>query len=240
MTRSVIPDRGRTDSVRFGPPILWAAAFVLGFVGLGVAAHVAGHGTTVDHSVLAWVLDHRRGWLTTLAIAITNAGSPVAMGMFAAIAAAVLWRSRSPMEGLIVVGTLAAASGVSTFTKICVGAQRPPRAVQLLLEVDPSYPSGHVTGTLALCGIVAVAFGRGRRAAVRTAFACGALVATIAVACTRLYLGVHWLTDVGGALLLAGAAVILGSAALDTVTTSRRQTVGSGTESPTSPVPRAA
>jgi undecaprenyl-diphosphatase len=214
---------------------------LLVFVVLGVAAHVAGQGTAVDHSVLAWVIDHRRGWLTTLAIAITTAGSPVAMGIFAGVAAAVLWwRHAAPLQGLVVVGTLATATGLSTLTKTGVGAQRPPRTVQLLLEVDPSYPSGHVTGTLALCGIVAVAYGRGRSPAVRTALACGALVATAAVACTRLYLGVHWLTDVGGALLLGGAAVLLGSVALDAVTASRSQTLGSGAESPTSRVPRVA
>ena len=240
MTRPVMRDRSRTDTGRFGPPVLWAAAMLLVFVDLGVAAHVAAHGTAVDHSVLAWVIDHRRGWLTTLAIAITNAGSPVAMGMFAVVAAAVLWRRGSPMDGLIVVATLGVASGLSALTKICVGAHRPPRAVQLLLEVDPSYPSGHVTGTLALCGIAAVACGRGRSLTVRTTLACGALVATVAVACTRLYLGVHWLTDVGGALLLGGAAVILGSVALDAVTTKWSQAAGSAAESPTSTVSRVA
>ncbi|KAA0077192.1 PAP2 family protein [Mycolicibacterium sp. P9-64] len=238
MTRSAIPGRIRNNSGRFGPPILWAAALVLVFVDLGVAAHVAAHGTAADHSVLAWMVHHRRGWLTTLAIAITTAGSPVAMGMFAVIVAAVLWRRRSPMEGLIVVGTIAAACGLSTLTKICVGAQRPPRAVQLLLEVDPSYPSGHVTGTLALCGIVAVAYGRGRSSGVRTALACGVLVSTAAVACTRLYLGVHWLTDVTGGLLVGGAAVIVGSVALEAVISS--PTAGPGAESPTPTVSRVA
>lgn len=240
MTRSAIQYLGRADTGRFGPPVLWAAALLLVFVDLGVGAHVATHGTAVDHSLLAWVLDHRRGWLTTVAIAITTVGSPVAMGMFAVVAAAVLWRRRAPMYGLIVVGTLGVASGLSTLTKVIVGAHRPPVSDQLLLEVDPSYPSGHVTGTLALCGIVAIAYGRGRSAAVRMALASGTFIATAAVACTRLYLGVHWLTDVAGGLLLGGAAVIIGSIAIDAAPTTGSPTVGSGAESPTSTVSRVA
>lgn len=188
----------------------------VGFVGLAVVAHRARHGTAVDHAVLGWMIDHRRGWLTTVAIVITNAGSPVAVGLLAAAAAALLWwRRRSPMSAVVVVATLAVATGVSTVTKVIVGAQRPPGAVQLLREVDPSFPSGHVTGTLALVGIGAVVLSRRRGRVIRVALASGVAVATAAVALSRLYLGVHWLTDVGGGLLLGGAAVLAGSACLE-------------------------
>ncbi len=190
----------------------------VGFVGLAVVSGRAKDGTALDHRVLNWLIEHRRDGLTTAAIAITNAGSPVATTLLAALACALLWwRRRSLALILVVVATLASAAGVSTLTKSIVGAQRPPRTVQLLLEIDPSYPSGHVTGTLALLGIVAVVVGRGRSLAMRAALVAGVSVVTLVIALTRLYLGVHWLSDVVGGSLLGGAAVLVGSIVLRVV-----------------------
>jgi len=190
----------------------------MAFLALAVIAHDAVHGTVADHAVLAWMVDHRHGWVTTVAVTVTNAGSPVAMALTAALAAVLLWwRLRSPIPGLVVVGTLAGAYGISTLSKAVVGAHRPPRAVQLILEVDPSFPSGHVTGTLTLLGIVAIVMGRHRRHTVRWALAFGVVTVTTAVALTRLYLGVHWLTDICGGLLLGSIALALGSATLAAV-----------------------
>jgi undecaprenyl-diphosphatase len=221
---------------------IWGvSALLAGFAGLGVVAHGAKHGTALDHDVLNWMVDHRQTWVTAIAIAITNAGSPVAMGVLAVIVAAVLWwRRRSLIPGLVVVSTLAVAAGLSTLTKGVVGAQRPSRATQLVLEIDPSFPSGHVTGTLALTGIVAVILGRGRSVGTRVALVAAVVVLTTVVALTRLYLGVHWLTDIGGGILLGAAAVLVGALALRTATVARTG-VGEGRNgSPATVAPRVA
>jgi len=214
---------------------------VMAFLALAVIAHDAVRGTVVDHAVLAWLVDHRHGWLTTVAVMVTNAGGPVMAAMMAALAAVMLWwRLRSPIPGLVVVGTLAGAYGISTMTKAVVGAHRPPRTVQLILEVDPSFPSGHVTGTLTLAGIVAVVVGRHRRHTVRWALAFGVVTVTAAVALTRLYLGVHWLTDICGGLLLGSVAVVLGSATLAAVASPEMRPGGDRAEPPVGEVTRVA
>ena len=195
--------RYRSTSVACG-----IALSVIAFVGLGVVAHRANAGTAVDHSVLHWMVEHRRGWLTSVAIVITNAGSPVAMALLAALAAALLWRRHSPLSAVFVVTTLASATGLSTITKAVVSAQRPPQSMQLVLEVDPSFPSGHVTGVLTFAGILAVVVGRRCSKAARVALMSGVVAVTVAVALTRLYLGVHWLTDIGGAIMLATAVIL--------------------------------
>lgn len=188
------------------------------FCCLAAAAHRAGAGTALDHSVLDWMIHQRRPWLTPVAVAVTDTGSPVAVTMLAAVIGAVLWwRSRSPREAIALAATLALAATASTVTKRSVGAQRPPladRAVQLVHQSDPSFPSGHATATLALIGITAVILCHGRGRAAQIAVAAAATVASAAVGTTPVYLGVHWLTDVAAAVLLAGSAVLLGAALL--------------------------
>lgn len=183
------------------------------FVALGVVSHDAGAGTALDHDLLSWLVAHRSAGLTAVAIAVTTAGSPPVITALAVVAGALLWwRRRAVLPALVVVGTLGAAMSVSTLTKIAVGSHRPARALQLIPELDMSYPSGHVTGTLALAGIVAVAVGAHHGRFVQLILAIDVAAVTTMIALTRLYLGVHWLTDIGGGMLLGSAAVLLGSA----------------------------
>lgn len=192
-----------------------AALLAVAFACLAVVAHDAANGTAWDHSLTGWMMEHRHGWLTTAAITITNAGSPVAMTLLALLATVLLWwRQSSVSSGFVVIATLATASGMSTLTKAVVGAHRPPPSVQLVVEVSPSFPSGHVTGTMALAGMLAIVVGRNRGTATRVFLVCVVAVVTVLIALTRLYLGVHWLSDVLGGALLGSVAVILGSACL--------------------------
>lgn len=193
--------------------MLVAVALLVLFGVLGIVAHDAGAGTSLDHALLDWLAAHRGAGFTAIAIAVTTAGSPPVITVLALLAGALLWwRRRAVLPALVVVGTLAAAASVSTVTKIAVGSHRPARALQLVPELDMSFPSGHVTGTLALAGIVAVAVGQGRGRAAHVLLGVGVAAVTTLIALTRLYLGVHWLTDIGGGVLLGGAAVLLGSA----------------------------
>jgi membrane-associated phospholipid phosphatase len=179
------------------------------FVVLGVVAHHASAGTAWDHTVLGWMVHHRRPGLTSTAIAVTNLGSPVGVAVIAAVAAAVSWwRLGSARPAILIIATLALAGAVSTLTKIIVGAHRPVSTVQLVVETDPSFPSGHVTGTLALLGALAVVTAHHRGRVVSSAMIALAAAGTAAVALTRLYLGVHWVSDIMGGLLLGTTAAV--------------------------------
>ena len=76
-----------------------------------------------------------------------------------------------------------------------------------MIPVDELFGRERVVTLLGMAAFVA---GRPRGTATRIALAFAATTVTVAIAATRLYLGVHWLTDVCGGLLLGGVAVVIG------------------------------
>ncbi|WP_066905751.1 phosphatase PAP2 family protein [Millisia brevis] len=180
------------------------------FVVLGLISHHARAGTAFDHTVLTDLIAHRTPALTTVATAITTVFDPMGTLLLALASAIALWIwLRSVQSALLVPATLVVATTISTFTKHLVGAHRPPAAVQLITETDPSFPSGHVTGTVALFGAVAVVVGYHRGRLTRIVLIAVTVIAGVTVAATRLYLGVHWTTDVLGGGALATTVVMI-------------------------------
>lgn len=191
-------------------PALLAGVLLALFVALSLVAHHAVSGTAVDHTVLNAMIAHRSAALTAWALTVTTLFSPVGTGSLAVLAAALLWwRLGTPRPALLVLATLAGAAAASTLTKLLVGAHRPPPTVQLIAEADHAFPSGHVTGTVALLGALTVVVGHHSGRPARVVMAAATAVAAVAVGFTRLYIGVHWATDVAGGLLLGTAAVVL-------------------------------
>jgi membrane-associated phospholipid phosphatase len=191
---------------------LRVAGLLTVLTGLMLAIHRPGWVTELDTATTSWVVAHRSMRFDAAALVITDLGSPVATAAAAVICAALLsWRARSRVPGIVVIGTVSAAALASTALKAVVDRPRPPLPWQLVLETDPSFPSGHVTGTAALLGITAVCVGMGRNRTVRAWLAGGVVTGVLVVAATRLYLGVHWLTDVTAGAILAAVFVTIGT-----------------------------
>ncbi|WP_179273966.1 phosphatase PAP2 family protein [Rhodococcoides fascians] len=201
----------RTRGDRAGAAIFSALGYAFAVLVLAVAVHSNGWLTGADAPVTRWFVDHRSPALDELATSITTAGGPAetaALGLLIGVIS--VWRTKHYGPVLVMLVTVGSASMLCTIVKLIVGRERPPQAIQLMLETDASFPSGHVTGTAALLMVLALMAGARRSRAVRTLFFGIALALTVAVACTRMYLGVHWLTDVVAGALLAAGAVTLG------------------------------
>ena len=194
--------------------VIRATGLIVALVTLSVAVMHNGWLSRFDGPVTEWMIAHRSHGLNQIAVAVTDLGSPVATAILGIGAGAVLsWQARSVIPGIVVVGTVGSAAVASTVMTAVVARERPPTASQVLLETDHSFPSGHVTGTGALIGIVVLLVAMQHTPSVKRLLMLVAVVVTLVVALTRLYLGVHWLTDVVAGAALATFAVTIGGAA---------------------------
>ncbi len=169
----------------------------------------------VDNVVTAALVGHRTPFADQVAVSVTEAFGPPETACAAVLVAVVaVVKFRSFLSGLTILLTVGGASASCTAMKLLLARSRPPIRIQETLETDYSFPSGHVTGTVALVGILVVVAGMHKSAAIRGGLACAAVVIVAAVAMSRLYLGVHWLTDVLAGMLLGTVAVEIGAAML--------------------------
>jgi membrane-associated phospholipid phosphatase len=184
---------------------------------LTIGVHNHGRVTMFDAATMSWFAAHRSQEFNSAASVITALGSPGATAAAGLICGAVFsWQARSLIPGAVVVGTVGSAALAEIALKTVVGRPWSPAELQLLnAHLAPpghSFPSGHVAGTGALLGIIAVYLGRGHSRTAHAWLAGSVLAGVLAVAITRLYLEAHWLTDVIGGAILAGVFVSLGAA----------------------------
>jgi undecaprenyl-diphosphatase len=153
---------------------------------------------SVDESVYRFFVQHRTDLLTTVMKVITWLGSgwvlaPVAIG------AGLVWmiRRRTVRPLLLLLAALIGASLLSTTIKRLVGRSRPPIETMLVHAHGFSFPSGHATESTAVYGMLAVLVARELRSrAQRILLWATTVVLLLLIGLSRIYLGVHWLTDV--------------------------------------------
>jgi membrane-associated phospholipid phosphatase len=172
------------------------AAIVLG---LADGASESNGLASIDPPVWQWMIDHRTPALTTVTIVVTNVGSTVSMTIIAAATIVFLLVKRRFGDAVLVAVVAAGAGLLVTVGKATVGRERPPAEFRLVTETNESFPSGHALASAAILGVVLVVLlpsipGRAARIGVLV----GVGLFWLSIGLSRLYLGVHWATDVIG------------------------------------------
>lgn len=197
-----------------------SALSLLGLVILLLAdAAAEGDGlTAVDRPVWSWFVAHRSGVGTIAAKVVTEVGSTAVMALLALLAAGWLAiRAKRRGDAALVAVVTAGAGLLVAVSKPIVGRVRPPEEFRLVTEANQSFPSGHSLASMAVLGVLAVVFlPRLDSARLRTAGYLMVAVAILAIGASRLYLGVHWSTDVVGGWL-TGAGWLLACLTLRTL-----------------------
>lgn len=130
-----------------------------------------------------------------------------------AVVLALLWRGERLLALWIAAASLVGAA-VQQMLKALVGRQRPVWAEPVDTAHYAAFPSGHAMTAAVTCGLLLWLLARsGAGPGLRRTAALLAVVSVLGVGFTRLYLGVHWLTDVlaGWLLGICLVAVTAGS-----------------------------
>lgn len=166
----------------------------------------------LDSRFLGEAVESRTGGLTDVAVAVTTIGNTFAMGVLATLTGIWCWIRGRRIDAVFVVATMAGAVLLFRGIKILIDRPRPPAFAQAVRETNESLPSGHATMSMVVIGSLVVLFWAGRGTAARVAMVAAAALWVGAVGSTRIYLGVHWFSDVLIGWLL-GAAWLAGCAA---------------------------
>lgn len=167
----------------------------------------------VSDGLHAAALDHP-GWTGTARVFTDWVWDTVTMRLLVAAVLVLLWVRRERALALLMAAVMLAGLLVQQGLKAVVGRERPEWEKPVDAAHFASMPSGHAMTAALACGLLTwLAWSRLRRLALRWAVTAAAAVSVAGVSVTRVYLGVHWLSDVvaGVALGIAMAALAAGS-----------------------------
>jgi undecaprenyl-diphosphatase len=168
----------------------------------------------VDLALHAAALHHRSPAVTAAALAVTG----TAEGTAYLVAAVGGWLALRPRPWWL--GALAGAAllGVGQLLRLglatWIGRPRPPAADWAAPAGGYALPSGHTTTATLAAGLLCLGLARTLRGGWRGVAVAVAVCWAVAVGATRVYLGVHWPTDVLGGWLFGALLIVLATAAL--------------------------
>ena len=168
---------------------------------------------TVDSDVIHWLAEHRVGWINIAATDLTALGSSSVVTLLYVVGLVLLLLTRDRLDALQLV-IAAIGSGVWTgVLKHYFERSRPTIVPQLVEVTGYSYPSGHALTAATMYLTLALIACRYVRGVQKQAIVIGlSLVVVMIVAFTRVYLGVHYPSDITSGVLFGWAwALLLGA-----------------------------
>jgi undecaprenyl-diphosphatase len=169
----------------------------------------------IDRPLQWWVIGLRQEWIDRVMWGITFLGTRWFIG--AAVLALAIWTfltGRCRVALLVLVLAFAFNPAIEWALKAGVDRVR-PSLLPLGPGRGPSFPSGHVLASVGFYGLLPMlvpTFGSASRARIVAAMVGVASILTIGF--SRVYIGVHWFTDVVGGLLIGSVLVAATYAAL--------------------------
>ena len=188
--------------VMLAHPVIVPVVVVL-FLFLAIAARVDDGSLlrTCDEPITRALVDLRSSGLDGVVKSVSSFGGITVVLLVAVLLLLLIWHECRALALVVLTATLARPLLEWTVKEL---VDRPrPELCQLVAGNGPSFPSGHVMAAIAIWGLLppVVALVSGKRAAWWWSVAVSTTI-VLGVAFSRVYLGVHWFSDVVAALLL--------------------------------------
>ena len=161
-----------------------------------LAEEVAEGDTGLDKRIADELHEHATRPLTEFFEAVTTLGNGIVLGGVAAIAAYLLARRRYYAEAVLMVLAYVGAQVLSFSLKLAFRRDRPFFTDPLATLSTYSFPSGHATVSIAVYGALCLVLLRRLTGPARVVCLAAAVLLVSLIGFSRLYLGVHFLSDV--------------------------------------------
>jgi len=137
------------------------------------------------------------GWLRESLMDLSSLGSPTVLALVVLLACGYLVSRRPPYLALVALAVIGSGTLVANLFKTWFDRARPEVVPHLVPAYSLSFPSGHAADSaMVYLTLAMLVMPTELRRSTRIFLLCSAITLTIIIGLTRLYLGVHWPSDV--------------------------------------------
>lgn len=175
-----------------------------------------------DNSVHNWFVNHRVGWITPLMKVLTDAAAWGTVVVLVIVGMVVAFRRKRCGDAAFLLLANLGGYLVGTVMKLTINRARPDSVDRVVQVATASFPSGHSLQSVLCYGAFAIVFWRwgwlGKRV---TPVVAAVVIIAGAIGFSRIYLGVHWPSDVAAGWLVGSSWLAISWAITSTVRTRR-------------------
>ena len=152
-----------------------------------------------DQAIQSWVHGFTRPWLTDVMSGLSWIGSPIFLVPAITLAVGFMWRQRLKDDAVLVAAAALGGVALDEVMKLHFKRLRPDLPWAFVHEHSFSFPSGHSVMAMVLYGVIVYKTqdklqGKWAKAALMV----GAFLMVVGIGVSRVYLGVHYPSDVVG------------------------------------------
>jgi len=156
-----------------------------------------------DDTIMRWIAQHQYHGLQMAMLEITSLGTGTVVAMIVFVAGLFLWLNQHKHSAILLVVATIGGLVLNQLLKIGFNRPRPQIFTWGTYAVSSSFPSGHAMSSIIVYGTVAYLAARlQRNLASRIATMTLAGIIIVAICASRLYLGVHYPSDIAAGLII--------------------------------------